>query len=183
MWGKGGVKGRRLGCRKILDCAASGCPVLSASALLLLKHLRGGGLRSASGRWGLPARSQRLPGALTRAAWLPPSHSGHSAFKMEWSRPSLSFRSPTMPVSRSTLWLGAIVLGLLPTAGGLLMRSQHVSKWKAIEASSPGRMSPDAWDQVHSDADGFARFGAMAGGALFLLASGLLLASGDSRED
>lgn len=87
-----------------------------------------------------------------------------------------------MKFSKSTAWLGVVVLSLAAMAVGFVLRSQHISDWKRIEASSPGQMSPDAWEQIHADADRFARLGAIVGGGLFLGLSAGLLALG-SRGD
>ncbi len=87
-----------------------------------------------------------------------------------------------MKFSKSTAWLGVVVLSLAAMAVGFVLRSQHISDWKRIEASSPGKMSPDAWEQIHTDADGFARMGAIVGGGLFLGLGAGLLALG-SRGD
>lgn len=87
-----------------------------------------------------------------------------------------------MKFSKSTAWLGVVVLSLMAVGVGFLLRHQHVSRWRQIEASSPGQMSPDAWEQIHTDADGFALLGAIVGGGLFLGLGAGLLALG-SRDD
>lgn len=87
-----------------------------------------------------------------------------------------------MKFSKSTAWLGVVALSLAAVAVGFVLRSQHIDDWRRIEASSPGQMSPEAWEQIHADADGFARLGAIIGGGLFLGLGAGLLALG-SRGD
>ena len=87
-----------------------------------------------------------------------------------------------MKFSKSTAWFGAVVLSLIAVTAGFVMRSLHLSHWESVEASSAGEMSPEAWQQIEADANGFARLGAIVGAGLFLGLGAGLLALG-SRGD